>query len=526
MVNLSTISKDTYKELGFKNKSKAIAFIKGVLQTKVTKYKTAEQLTNHIKPKLSNLTSLGMDINDKGLYNNLKAIKKSEKIIKKMDKNLNKVDQGKIDNIINKWDKEFNTKTWHISGKVKIKEIYHKQNDYQNNYLFDNGETNVVVTKKRNKEYTYVKDRIDSTVDKLSKNQEETDSIIFKGTREEAIEAFKDEMFIKFERIDPSPDVEYKVEGMEITSIVEVSNTATKQADMPMKNASQLIYNCIDEYKDYLQNNGTCAIDNFIGMYGKELNITREQFIEMCNDYYKQLNMNWSPEYGVTPRCINSICEKYDITHYAFDVNKSCFIKHMSTNRNHKALIYFAVNNHMYLILDKVMRKSLVEKVKVKENFNTSMLDNDDNEKENIFDTYKIIVNPTSFFNEDKHTIYMYSRPGKTNINDVFQQLIQVHGVPKDLRCKKTKIVSFKYVKNNINYVFACDPNDIHNMSFREVKVLCEKNSLPFKNQTFMQVVKQLRTRFFDEINGRIHFTKELVVCKCISTQSVKVFVK
>jgi DUF917 family protein len=172
MVNLSTISKDTYKELGFKNKSKAIAFIKGVLQTKVTKYKTTEQLTNHIKPKLTNLTSLGMDINDKGLYNNLKAIKKSEKIIKKMDKNLNKVDQGKIDNIINKWDKEFNTKTWHISGKVKIKEIYHKQNDYQNNYLFDNGETNVVVTKKRNKEYTYVKDRIDSTVDKLSKKRE------------------------------------------------------------------------------------------------------------------------------------------------------------------------------------------------------------------------------------------------------------------------------------------------------------------------------------------------------------------
>ena len=35
------------------------------------------------------------------------------------------------------------------------------------------------------------------------------------------------------------------------------------------------------------------------------------------------------------------------------------------------------------------------------------------------------------------------------------------------------------------------------------------KNDLPFKNQTFMQVVKQLRSKYFDEITGRIKFTKE-----------------
>ena len=137
------------------------------------------------------------------------------------------------------------------------------------------------------------------------------------------------------------------------------------------------------------------------------------------------------------------------------------------------------------------------------------MLSTDDTEKDNIFDTYNIVVNPTSYFTEENDTIYMYSRQGKTNINDIFQNLVQVHGVPKDLRCKKTKIVSFRYVKNKINYVFVCDPNDVHQISFREVKELCEKNSLPFKNQTFMQVVKQLRTKYFDEINGRIHFSKE-----------------
>jgi hypothetical protein len=66
----------------------------------------------------------------------------------------------------------------------------------------------------------------------------------------------------------------------------------------------------------------------------------------------------------------------------------------------------------MYLILDKDIRKSLIEQVKVKENFNTSLLSNDDNDNDNIFDTYNIIVNPQTLFMEAKDTVYMYSRQG------------------------------------------------------------------------------------------------------------------
>ena len=55
------------------------------------------------------------------------------------------------------------------------------------------------------------------------------------------------------------------------------------------------------------------------------------------------------------------------------------------------------------------MCKSLVEQVKVKENFNTSLLSNDDNDQDNIFDTYDIVVNPNTFITEEKDTTYMYS---------------------------------------------------------------------------------------------------------------------
>ena len=70
-------------------------------------------------------------------------------------------------------------------------------------------------------------------------------------------------MINKHERIDPSPNIIYTVESMDINSITQVNDNGTKREDMPMKNASQLDYNIIIEYKDYLQNTGTCVIDNF-----------------------------------------------------------------------------------------------------------------------------------------------------------------------------------------------------------------------------------------------------------------------
>ena len=470
MVNLSRIDKNVYKSLGFKNKSIGQTMIKEVLQTKVTNYKTVPALLQHIKPRISNLVNLGLDINDKKMYKQLKSIKK---ISKKIDKELEEGNKN-AEKIFVKWEQEFNNKIRYVSGIIKVKEIYYARED---------------------KTYIYY--------------QEYEGSGTYKGNKESVIEQFKKEMFDKHDFMEASPEKEHNVQEIIITSIVEKQSTTIPKEDNAMKNATPLMYNCISEYREFLQNTGTCVVDNFIGMYGEELKLTRDKFIDMCKEYYNNKNQCWSVEHGITPQCVNSICEKYDITHYCLDVHKSVIIKSLSKNQNHKALIYFSVNNHMYLILDSEMRKSLVETVKEKENFNTSLLSDEVEEKTNIYDDYDIIENPTTFFTETKNTIYMFSRLGTSSINDVFQSLIVDHGVPSNIRCKKTKIEGFKYKKNNIIYMFVCDNNALHNITYKEVKVLCEKNDLPFKNQTFMQVVKQLRSKYFDEITGRIKFTKE-----------------
>ena len=78
MVNLNLISKDKFQKMGFKNKATGIAFIKTVLQTKVNRFNTIEQLAQHVKPKINNMKDLGIDINSKQnsiIHKGLKQLK-------------------------------------------------------------------------------------------------------------------------------------------------------------------------------------------------------------------------------------------------------------------------------------------------------------------------------------------------------------------------------------------------------------------------------------------------------------------
>ena len=120
MVNLSTIDKDVYKSLGFKNKSVGITLIKEVLKTKVTQYKTVPALVQHIKPKINNLITLGFDVNDKKIYKQLKSIKKIAKQLEKT-KNTN------VEKIFEKWEEEFKINNGMYQETLKSKKYIHYQ---------------------------------------------------------------------------------------------------------------------------------------------------------------------------------------------------------------------------------------------------------------------------------------------------------------------------------------------------------------------------------------------------------------
>ena len=50
-----------------------------------------------------------------------------------------------------------------------------------------------------------------------------------------------------------------------------------------------------------------------------------------------------------------------------------------------------------------------------------------------------------------------------------------------------------------------CKPNQL-----QRNKLLCEKNNISFKNQTFTQFIKQIRVKYFDELKEELNFQRNL----------------
>ena len=103
-------------------------------------------------------------------------------------------------------------------------------------------------------------------------------------------------------------------------------------------------------------------------------------------------------------------------------------MKYISQNRNHISLIYYAINNHMYLVREE-NKKSLAARAKEEHNINTSLLEC--HEKINPFDELEIIENID--FNEvDKYNdvscVFMFSR-STHNINDIFYLFLSKYNI-------------------------------------------------------------------------------------------------
>ncbi len=77
---MSKLATDFYKSLGFKNRTTGINFTKYFHQATANKYKTEEDFKRFLKPKISNLSSLGININDKKSNNTLKILKDIKKL--------------------------------------------------------------------------------------------------------------------------------------------------------------------------------------------------------------------------------------------------------------------------------------------------------------------------------------------------------------------------------------------------------------------------------------------------------------
>ena len=163
---------------------------------------------------------------------------------------------------------------------------------------------------------------------------------------------------------------------IEYTSIVDQSEmSASPTEDMMMKRAKAVQYAFLPEVFDkHEKDDGFCVLNTFVATYSQYIKkLTQERFIQLCyevkgiqvsninslnsldkdidDDEPEMIKNTWVPEDGISPKMLIEICKILHISHYAFDATNKCFLKYVSeNNHSYPALIYYAVNDHLYHI--------------------------------------------------------------------------------------------------------------------------------------------------------------------------------
>jgi hypothetical protein len=247
-------------------------------------------------------------------------------------------------------------------------------------------------------------------------------------------ERFDDNM----ESLDSSRLVQiHNISFQNINATVMDGATNVGIEDTLMKSVKYPKYDFISADDKYLKNTGYCVRDCFVGKYSEKIkklnnnlfdilcyeslglpppldNFFEEDVINMyANPNWKQEVLNddtltqedkdelinnykapkWNPSQGVSPKMLNYICKKLNISCYAFDITKNCFLKHITKNRNYDALVYYCVNEHFYFISDKKEVLKLTASARDIETKIKSSIIEDDIKKENIYTDATIYEN-------------------------------------------------------------------------------------------------------------------------------------
>jgi len=167
---------------------------------------------------------------------------------------------------------------------------------------------------------------------------------------------------------------------------------------------------------------------------------------------------------------IHHICKHYNISHYCLDMNRVVYLRYVATHNSYPALIYYAVNNHMYLIKDRKLIDSLVKSTVDTEKYvQTNAFSDDEQHDNDIFKDAIIYDNiPIDELKDLKTGIVIYPT---NDISEIFEQTIEKYEIiPTRIKNKEYHISQFIFSIAEVQklYIMA-DPNDLKKLNYKRV---------------------------------------------------------
>ncbi len=261
------------------------------------------------------------------------------------------------------------------------------------------------------------------------------------------------------------------------------------------------------------EGNGECVIEalsEHLKVKGKPMNKDnlRKIFNEASNHLY---NKNYHYGNGITSRMILYLCKQKNISCLGFDQSDKLFMKHTQDDRsskNYKAIVFYMFFNHFYLINDEETVRHLSQCFKESSVIKMDMEQKDTKPKEIIF--YKDL-SVEEALELDEGSVVIFE---KFHLNEEYRQYIDLTNDVKPKLTYGTLTSIHKIItKNGVTLSISGCLGE--GMSWESIKSICEKNGLVFKNQSFGNLLLELKQKF-EEV-PRISFninTREIVKSK------------